>query len=123
MIPPTVTHQQKEVAVINGKPVMYEPPELKAARAKFMAHLGRHRIDRPYTGPIRLLVKWCFPITGKRQDGQYKDTKPDASNLQKLLEDCMEDSGFFKNDAQIASLIVEKFWARLPGIYIRIEEL
>lgn len=39
---PTITHQQKQVAVVNGKPVFYEPDELKAARAKLMAHLGQH---------------------------------------------------------------------------------
>ncbi|WP_245864477.1 RusA family crossover junction endodeoxyribonuclease [Paenibacillus donghaensis] len=120
---PTITHQQKQVAVVNDKPVFYEPDELKAARAKLMAHLGQHVPARKYTGALRLTVKWCFPITGKRQDGEYKTTRPDNSNMQKLLEDCMEDLGFYKDDAQIASLIVEKFWASLPGIYIKIEEL
>jgi Holliday junction resolvase RusA-like endonuclease len=123
MIPPSVTHQEKEVAVVNGKPVFYEPPELKAARAKLMAHLGQHTPKKPYTGPVRLTVKWCFPITGKHKDGEYKYTRPDAGNSNKLLEDCMEDLGFYKNDSQIASLVVEKFWAQLPGIYIRIEAI
>lgn len=121
---PTVTAQEKQVAVINGKPVFYEPEELKAARAKLMAHLGQHVPAKPYmTGPVRLTVKWCFPITGTRQDGQYKYTKPDTDNLQKLLKDCMTDCGYWKDDAQVASEIVEKFWAALPGIYIKIEEL
>jgi Holliday junction resolvase RusA-like endonuclease len=123
MKPPTITHQEKEVAVVNGKPVFYEPPELKAARAKLMAHLGQHVPDKAYTGPVRLTVKWCFLITGKHSDGEYKYTRPDNSNMQKLLEDCMEDLGFYKNDSQIASLIVEKFWAKLPGIYIKIDEV
>lgn len=123
MIPPTATHQEKQVSCVNGKPVFYEPPELKAARAKLMAHLGKHTPDKPYKGAIRLIVKWCFPITGNHQDGQYKHTKPDTDNLQKLLKDCMTDCGFWKDDAQVASEIVEKFWAKLPGIYIRIEEV
>lgn len=123
MKPPTITHQEKQVSVVNGKPVFYEPAELKAARAKLMAHLGQHVPGKPYVGPVRLTVKWCFPIAGKHGDGEYKSTKPDAGNSNKLLEDCMEDLGFYKNDALIASLIVEKFWARLPGIYIRIEVL
>jgi Holliday junction resolvase RusA-like endonuclease len=121
--PPTITHQEKQVAVVAGKPVFYEPPELKAARALLMAHLGKHTPEKTYTGPVRLTVKWCFPITGKHQDGEYKYTRPDAGNSNKLLEDCMEDLGFYKNDAQIASLIVEKFWAKLTGIYIKIEAL
>lgn len=121
---PTITHQQKQVAVVNGKPVLFEPPKLKAARAKLMAHLGQHVPDKPYKGPVRLMVKWCFPITGNRhQDGQYKHTKPDTDNLQKLLKDCMTDCGYWTDDALVASDIAEKFWAKLPGIYIRIEEL
>lgn len=123
MKPPTATHQEKQVAVVNGKPVFYEPEELKVARAKLMAHLGQHTPARKYTGPVRLLVKWCFPLKGKHEDGEWKATKPDTDNLQKLLKDCMTDCGFWKDDALVASEIVEKFWAKLPGIYIRIEEL
>ena len=29
MVPPTVTHQEKQVRVVNGKPKFYEPQELK----------------------------------------------------------------------------------------------
>lgn len=123
MKPPTTTHQEKQVTVVNGKPVFYEPAELKAARAKLMAHLGQHVPKQKYAGAVRLIVKWCFPLKGKHVDGEWKTTKPDNSNMQKLLEDCMEDLGYYKNDAQIASLIVEKFWAKLPGIYIKIEEV
>ena len=36
MVPPTVTHQEKQVRVAGGKPVFYEPPELKAARQKLV---------------------------------------------------------------------------------------
>ena len=30
MIPPTKTHQEKQVRIVKGKPVFYEPAELKA---------------------------------------------------------------------------------------------
>ena len=122
MIPPTTTHQEKQVRVLNGKPVIYEPAELKAARAKLTAHLAKQRPAKPATGAVRLVVKWCFP-RGRHGDGQYKTTRPDTDNLQKLLKDCMTDLGFWKDDALVASEIVEKFWAELPGIFIRIEEL
>jgi Holliday junction resolvase RusA-like endonuclease len=123
MIPSTTTHQQKQVTVVNGKPVFYEPAELKAARAKLMGHLGQHAPKNKYTSSIRLMTKWCFPITGKHTDGEYKYTKPDTDNLQKLLKDCMTDSGYWKDDALVVSEIVEKFWAKVPGIYIRIEAI
>ncbi|ALA12719.1 RusA family crossover junction endodeoxyribonuclease [Paenibacillus larvae] len=123
MIPPKTTSQQKQVTVVKNKPVFYEPPELKTARVKLMAHLGQHVPEKTYARPVRLVVKWCFPITGKRQDGEYKMTRPDIDNSQKLLFDCMTDLKFWKDDALVVSLVAEKFWAKLPGIYIKIEEV
>ena len=123
MIPPTVTHQEKKVHVVNGRPVLYEPAELKAARIKLMAHLGKHAPALPLQGAVRLVVKWCFPITGSHIDGQWKTTKPDTDNLQKLLKDCMTLCGYWKDDAQVASEIIEKFWAEKPGIFISAQEL
>ena len=120
---PTKTHQGKQVRVLNGKPVFYEPAELQAARAKLMAHLGQHVPAEKYTTAVRLITKWCFPITGKHQDGEYKGTRPDTDNLQKLLKDVMTDLGKYWTDDAVASEITEKFWAARPGIYIKIEEV
>lgn len=122
MVPPTVTHQEKQVRVAGWKPVFYEPPELKAARQKLMAYLGQHVPDEPYHCGIRLITKWCFP-RGRHKDGTYRLSKPDTDNLQKLLKDCMTKAGFWDDDALVASEIVEKFWAEVPGIYVRIEPL
>ncbi len=44
-------------------------------------------------------------------------------NLNKALKDIMEDLGFYVNDSRVASEIIEKFWAEIPGIYIRLEKL
>lgn len=122
MIPPTVTHQEHKVAVKNGKPIFYDPPELKEARSKLMAHLAKHKPKKKYECGVRLTVKWLFP-KGKHKDGDYKITKPDTDNLQKLLKDCMTACDFWKDDALVASEICEKFWAEVSGIYVRIDEL
>ena len=123
MVPPTVTHQEHKVTVVNGRPVFYDPPELKTAKEKLISHLYKHRLMEPYKGGVRLTVKWLFPKGEKHKDGEYRITKPDTDNLQKMLKDCMTIIGFWKDDALVASEIVEKFWAEVPGIYIRIEEL
>lgn len=123
MNPPTVTHQEKKIRVVNGKPVVYEPAELKTARRKLMDYLASYRPDKPLTCGIRLVVKWCFPISGKHGNGEYRITKPDTDNLQKLLKDVMTQLGFWKDDALIASEIVEKFWTDIPGLYIHMESL
>lgn len=122
MIPPTVTQQEHQVGVRNGKPFFYDPAELKDAKAKLTAALSSHCISEPYCKAIRLVVKWCFP-KGKHKNGEYKSTKPDTDNLNKMLKDCMTKCGFWKDDALVASEICEKFWADVSGIYIRIEEL
>jgi Holliday junction resolvase RusA-like endonuclease len=129
MKPPTVTHQEKDIAVVMSKkkgkhvPVVYDSTELKAARSKLLSNLGMYVPEKKYTGAIRMMTKWCFPITGKHHHGEYKTTKPDTDNLQKMLKDVMTELGFWTDDALVASEITEKFWAETPGIYIKIEEL
>lgn len=122
MIPPTATHQEKQVRVVRGKPVFYDPPEVKAARSSLLARLAARRPARPMEGGVRLCVKWCFP-RGRHPDGAWRTTKPDTDNLQKLLKDCMTEAGFWVDDAQVASEITEKFWAEIPGIYVSVEPL
>lgn len=117
--PPTTTHQQKKVASINGRLRFYEPPKLKAARELLTLHLKLHRPKKPFSAPVRLYVRWCFP-RGRHKPG-WKTTRPDTDNLQKLLKDCMTDVGFWKDDALVCSEIVEKFWAEKPGVFIRVE--
>ena len=102
--------------------MFYEPPELKAVRQKLLAYLGQHAPDEPYHCGVRLITKWCFP-RGKHFDGTYRLSKPDTDNLQKLLKDCMTKAGFWDDDALVASEIIEKFWAEVPGIYVRIDRL
>ena len=122
MDPPTCTHQEKQVAVIKGKPVFYDPPEVKAAKQKLIGHLAKHRPKERYESGVRLLTTWCFP-KGRHRDGEYRITKPDTDNLQKLLKDCMTRVGFWRDDAQVASEVCEKFWAEVPGIYVCAEEV
>lgn len=121
MNPPTITYQQHKVSTKNGKPVFYDPPELKDARANLRARLSKHVPEIPMRGALRLIVKWCFPNGDKHGDGEYRITKPDTDNLNKLLKDVMTDLGFWMDDAQVASEVIEKFWAEVPGIYISVE--
>lgn len=124
MIPPTVTAQEKDVTVVNGKPVFYDPPDLVKAKNKLMVNLLPHRPEKPLDGALRLVVKWFFPLNGgKHYDGEYKYTKPDTDNLNKALKDIMEKLGFYVNDARVASETIEKFWAEIPGIWIHLEKI
>lgn len=123
MEPPTKTHQEKQVRVVKGKPVFYEPAELKAVRQNLEAHLAPFVPNEKYTNGVRLITKWCFPMRNRNEDGKYRTTKPDTDNLQKMLKDCMTHLGYWADDALVASEVIEKFWAKVPGIYIKIEPL
>lgn len=123
MIPPTVTYQEHKVTVKSGKPIFYDTPEIKNAKMKLRDSLISYIPDKQFTHGVRLMVKWLFPITGKHTNGEYKLSKPDTDNLQKMLKDIMTDLGFWKDDALVASEIIEKFYADTPGIFIVIQEL
>lgn len=123
MQPPTATAQQHKVRVVAGKPQYYDPPEVEAAKQKLRCRLAQNAPGKPLDGPLRLMVKWCFPMIGGVADGQPKDTKPDCDNLQKLLQDEMEKLRFYTNDSRIAELFVGKYWARTPGVWVRLEEI
>ena len=123
MIPPTVTAQEHKITVVNGKPHFYDPPEVKDAKNKLAAHLSKKVPPQPYKSGVRLIVKWCFPCGSRHSNGDWRTTKPDTDNLQKLLKDVMTTLGFWKDDALVCSELCEKFWAACPGIYVRIEEV
>ncbi|MDR0885433.1 MAG: RusA family crossover junction endodeoxyribonuclease [Clostridiales Family XIII bacterium] len=123
MIPPTITAQQHKVRVTKKKvPVFYDPPELATAKSKLEAHLAKHVYEK-HQGAVELVVKWCFPIAGRHRDGDYRTSKPDLDNLQKALKDCITRLGFWIDDAYVVREISEKFWADVPGIYIRITDI
>ena len=123
MKPPTCTHQEKRVGIRGARPYFYDPPQVSEARQKLTALLAGSAPEQPMTGPVRLVVKWCFPVGKGHKNGQYRSTRPDTDNLQKLLKDCMTAARWWKDDAQVASEVAEKFWADIPGIYIKAEEI
>ena len=123
MIPPTITQQEHKVTVRNGKPVFYEPPDLKAARAKLTDAVGRFAPEEPMTGPLRLETKWIWQTEDPRGEPSWKISKPDTDNLIKMLKDCMTRTGYWKDDAQVASEITQKFYGPKPGIYIEVMKI
>ena len=123
MDPPTKTQQEHRIGKRkDGSMYVYEDRDLKEARHKLYKAVLPHVPDETIECPVRLVVKWCFP-KGSHHDGEYKPTKPDTDNLNKMLKDEMTRAGFWKDDALVVSEIIEKFWAEIPGIYVEIEEI
>ena len=122
--PPTATAQERRVRIAGGRPQFYDPPKIKAARELLCIHLRKHRPPKPLEGPLRLHTVWCFPKGKSHKDGEWRITRPDTDNLQKLLKDCMTVCGYWADDAQVVCEIAEKLWSSEPaGIYIDIGEL
>lgn len=120
MVVPRETAQEKKTTKRNGRTVVYEPNGLRDARAKFMAYLPEYAPDAPWTGAIRLYVRFYF--TGRNRKG-WKTTRPDTDNMIKLFKDCMTKCGYWKDDAQVASETVEKCWGTVPGIAVEVVKL
>lgn len=121
---PTVTQQEHKVTVRNGKPVFYEPAELKAARMKFRDYLARYKPEQPICGPVRLTTVWGF-YSPEHQPGEFKITKPDTDNLIKMFKDEMTRLHFWEDDAQVCVEITEKFWTEenRQGILVVVERV
>jgi len=121
MEPPTATAQEKSVRVINGRPVFFEPSRLKEAKKLLTGHLIVNSPDEPIEGAVALKTLWMFPKGKSHKDGEWRTTRPDTDNLQKMLKDCMTKTGFWNDDAQVVLEIVGKVWSEAPtGIYIEI---
>lgn len=123
LIPPTATAQEKQVRVVKGKPIFYDPAPVKEAKKLLTSYLVLHRPDKPYEDAVELRTIWLFPRGKSHKHGEWRKTKPDTDNLQKLLKDCMTKCGFWKDDALVVREIVEKRWSDDPtGIYIEVNK-
>lgn len=120
---PSVTHQEKKIAVRNGKPVVYEDERLRDARQKFLAYLAPHAPKKPMKGAVYLNTAWYYQESGRHPAGTYKTTKPDTDNLVKLFKDCMTAAGFWKDDAQVAVELTEKTYWKFPGVHVSVGEI
>jgi len=122
IVPPTATAQEKKYAVVNGHLVAYDPKPVKDAKSLLMSSLKPFAPQVPLDGAIRLYCLWMWSSKSHKA-GTFRTTKPDTDNLQKGLKDCMTKTGFWEDDAQVASETCEKFWGSTNGIYIRVEQI
>ncbi|HQO00543.1 MAG TPA: RusA family crossover junction endodeoxyribonuclease [Bacilli bacterium] len=122
--PPTATAQERQVTVVKNRPIFYQPEKLKEAKNILRHHLRPFKPKEPLTGALELHVVWLFPRGRRHKHKEWRVTKPDTDNLQKMLKDVMTDLGFWNDDAQVVKEHVEKLWCDEPtGIDIEIIEL
>ena len=123
MEPPTVTHNDLEPGMRDGRPCIRKSGRLREAEDAIMARLAPVRPAEPLSGPLRLQVRWCFGTGGRRPQGAPHTSRPDMSNMLKTLEDCMVRAGWIADDALVCEERLAKAWSDPAGIWVRVASL
>lgn len=131
MRPPSKTHNDLEAYIVgrgkNMHAAIRKSDELKTAEDLICVWLKSvtkvSENFQPLTGPLRCVVKWCFPASEKHPDGTPMTEKPDMSNMLKTFEDCLTRCGIIEDDRFICSESLDKGYADIMGIYFSVEEL
>ena len=131
MRPPSVTHNDLMACIVGGGKGMHaairKSDELKTAEDLICVWLKSvTKVSENFqslTGPLRCVVKWCFPASPKHPDGTPMTEKPDMSNMLKTFEDCLTRCGIIEDDRFICSESLDKGYADIMGIYFSVEEL
>ena len=125
---PTATAQQKGVDTRGYKPRFYTKSSvLNVQRMYKLGILQEFRsagVPIPFfDGPVGVSVKFTFSVKNRRLWGRYKETKPDGDNLVKVLLDVLTQLHFWRDDAVVAVLRVEKRYGETSRVEIELEEL
>lgn len=125
---PKSTAQMKGERVMGNKVHHFEKKNVSAQRRIYrdaiIENLKDQEIEVPsYEGPVYLKVIFNYAIKDKKRWGNWKTSKPDLDNAVKLLQDVLTDLHFFKDDSQIARLVLEKRLSSHPFIEIGIGRL
>ncbi len=127
-VPPKTTHHSKRIARMGKFSRLVDTPALVSARETWIAVLRPFAPSAPLVGPIRATLELVWPwrkgdAMKIRKNGPIPcGVKPDCDNMAKTIFDIMALLGYFSNDAQIYSLVVEKWFDSVPGIRFNLEE-
>ena len=109
--------------------ITYSSKEQRYNANSLMTEMMQYRPPEPITDPIILDVQAYFPIPVSKPawfreaalDGLIQhDKKPDADNVLKMLNDCMQTLQFIKNDSQIFRVHCKKGYSDKPRWEIQI---
>lgn len=89
------------------------------------------RSEKPKEGPVKMSIRAYFPIpksvsktkATSMERGNVRPTKrPDVDNIIKIVADALNGIAY-KDDSQIVSCSLEKFYSSIPRLEIEIEEV
>lgn len=111
--PARVTAQQRRIGprLKSGRYAVYMSPKIAEARAELLQYLRAEAPEEPWAIPVALRVMWWFGTDDMDKAYTSKTTRPDLDNLEKMLLDCMTESGFWKDDSLVVMKTTGKLWA------------
>lgn len=94
-----------------------------------------HRPDAPINGPVKVVMRFFMPrpknhfrsgkLAGvlRANAPGWHTAKPDCDNLAKAVLDVLKTIGMFRDDSQVAWMLVSKHYGKPTGVKVEIEEL
>jgi len=120
---------------INGTVRVYDPHTAEGWKSAIADAARPHCPPEPWRGPVEVRLAFTFkrPKIHYRQ-GRFSDQlrddvpyyhtkKPDADNLSKAVLDAMTMLGFWKDDSQVASLLVMKQYGYYQGVVVEVSDM
>lgn len=127
-LPPKATSQQKGASRTGSGIRFYKKAHVLAAENDILSLLRPHAPAVPCAGPLAVSIAFRFPWRKGEKKGviakfaEYPiTTKPDCSNIVKMVEDAMTRLNFWNDDGQNSVLHVSKYYADSPGFTINIK--
>lgn len=134
--PKTGKKNSKRAFVAGGRAVVVKSEKAIEAEATWHDLLKDHVPELRIEGPIRFSIEFTFPLTAADtktkalrerfegdQDWVWLPSRPDASNLVEAVQDVMTTLLFWKDDAQVVDLRVQKKRGLRPGVLIKLAEI
>ena len=115
--------------VVRGRPMFFKSNHAKEAEGDLMSLCAPYAPKEPLQGAVALYVDFTFPwrkSEPKRRIalGRVPHTsRPDCSNLIKMIEDVMTKLRFWTDDSCVAYLSISKSWGDKVGISVQIRQI
>lgn len=105
-----------------GKAKPYAQALERAAREAVL-NAGEQTVQEAFAGrALSVSILWRFRTAHSGMWGSLHTPKPDLDNLTKLTLDCLQRAGALGgDDSRVAKGPMEKQWARVAGVHIRVE--
>ena len=115
--------------VVRGRPMFFKSNHAKEAEGDLMSLCAPYAPKEPLQGAVALYVDFTFPwrkSEPKRRIalGRVPHTsRPDCSNLIKMIEDVMTKLRFWTDDSCVAHLVISKGWGDNVGISVEVVQI